>query len=198
MLHRLVEWIKPFAASLGGPGLFLVAFLDSSFLSFPEVPDLLLVWLVTRHPERWPYYASMTTAGSVLGCFALYYVARKGGERVVRRFSKGATERALNAIRRYGVLAVIVPAILPPPAPFKVFVVLAGASAIPAASFGIALVIGRSFRYVAEALFAYYYGARAMAYINENMARLSLWVALAVAGAGAAYIIWRTGRRQKA
>ena len=52
MLHRLVESIQPYAASLGGPGLVLIAFLDSSFLTFPEVPDFLLAWLVVQHPVR--------------------------------------------------------------------------------------------------------------------------------------------------
>lgn len=195
MLQRFVEFIQPFAASLGGPGLLLIAFLDSSFLTFPEVPDLLLILLVIRHPERWLYYAGMTTIGSVLGCLAIYLVARRGGEAMFRRrFRAGAVDRALRAIRRYGVLAVIVPAILPPPAPFKIFVLLAGVSGIPVGSFVTALVLGRGFRYVVEALLAYRYGAHAVQYISENLGPLSVWAALAVAAVGALIVIWR--RRQ--
>src|SRR5688572_27359496 len=115
MLRRIVEFIQPLALSLGGPGLLLIAFLDSSFLSFPEVPDLLLVLLVVEHPQWWMYYALVATAGSVAGCFTLYSVFRKGGEAMLRRrFSPERVERSLGIIRRHGLLAVVVPAILPP------------------------------------------------------------------------------------
>lgn len=192
MLHRLVELIQPFAASLGGPGLVLIAFLDSSFLSFPEVPDFLIVWLVVRHPARWLYYASMTTIGSVVGCYVLYLVARKGGEAMFRRrFHEGTFQRGLRTIRRYGVLAVIIPSILPPPAPFKIFVILAGVSGISPGRFLVATILGRGFRYTVEALLAYRYGEQAMRFINQNVAQISIWTAVAIAVAGIAIIVWR-------
>ena len=195
MLHRFVEFVQPLAASLGGPGLALIAFLDSSFLSFPEVPDLLLVWLVTQHPARWPYYVSMTTVGSVIGCYAIYIVARRGGEAMMRRrFRAGTLDRGLRAIRRYGLLAVFVPSLLPPPAPFKIFVILAGISGIPAGPFGVAIVLGRGLRYLAEALLAYRYGEQAMRYINENLAPLSLWTAATVLVIGVGFLVWRHRR----
>ena len=195
MLYRFVEFIQPFAASLGGPGLLLIAFLDSSFLAFPEVPDLLMVWLVSRHPARWPYYALMTTIGSVLGCLAIYAVARKGSRVMIRRFPAGATERALRAIRRYGVLAIIIPSMLPPPAPFKIFVILAGVSGIPTGAFVAAIVFGRGIRYLVEALLAYRYGPQAISYVTENVGQLSIWMAVTLAAAGIAIVIWR--RRKK-
>ena len=192
MWHRLAEIIEPLAASYGGPGLLILAFLDSSFLSFPEVPDFLIVWLVTQHPARWLYYASMTSIGSVLGCYVLYAVSRKGGEAVLRRRFRASTlERNLELIRRYGLLAVVVPSILPPPAPFKIFVILAGLSGIGPGSFTAAVIIGRSFRYGIEALLAVWYGEAAMRFINENLARLSIWVAVTVAILGVSYVLWR-------
>jgi membrane protein YqaA with SNARE-associated domain len=197
MLRRIVEFIQPIALSLGGPGLLLIAVLDSSFLSFPEVPDLLLVLLVVEHPDRWIYYALMATTGSVAGCLALYTVFRKGGEAMLRRrFKPERIERAFGLIRRYGMFAVVVPAILPPPAPFKIFVILAGASGIPVRKFLAAVVIGRGFRYTSEAFLAYYYGEAAIAYISENLRPLSLWIAGGVGVLGMAYIIWRQ-RSQK-
>jgi membrane protein YqaA with SNARE-associated domain len=197
MLRRLVDFIQPIAAGLGGPGLLLIAFLDSSFLTFPEVPDFLLVWFVVRHPSRWIYYAAMATVGSVAGCYALYAVFRKGGEALLkRRFRPERWERYLGVIRRYGLFAVVVPAILPPPAPFKIFVILAGVSAIPTHRFLIAVTIGRGMRYVAEALLAYHFGSAAMQYISENLAPISFWTAVVVASLGAAYIVIRQ-RTQK-
>jgi membrane protein YqaA with SNARE-associated domain len=191
MLRRVVEVVQGFAASLGGPGLFLIALLDSSFLTFPEVPDLLLVWLVVQHPERWVYYTALATAGSVLGCYAIYLTARKGGEAMLRRFPARTAERALAAIRRYGILAVIVPAILPPPLPFKIFVVLAGVSSIPVRAFVIAVIFGRGFRYTVEALLAYRYGESAIQYASQNVGRLSIWMAITVTIVGVAIMLWR-------
>src|SRR5918999_5506669 len=110
MMHRIVSWVQGFALSLGGPGLFLLAFLDSSFLSFPEVCDLLIVWLTVRHKERMLFYALMCTLGSVAGCFALYSLGRRGGEAFLKkRFKQGHVERAIAGFRRYGLLAVAVP-----------------------------------------------------------------------------------------
>lgn len=192
MLRRLVEFIQPIALSFGGPGLLLVAVLDSSFIPLPEVPDLLLVWFVVHHPARWLYYAAMATAGSLVGCYILYSVFRKGGEAMLRRRMRPEkAERALGLIRKYGLLAVLVPAILPPPAPFKIFVILAGASGIPVRRFLAAVLIGRGFRYGTEAYLAYRYGESAVQYIGENLGPLSLRVALVVAVLGAAYVVWR-------
>ena len=115
---------------LGGPGLLLIGFLDSSFLSLPEVNDLLVIFMVTQHKHLLLYYSLMATIGSVLGCLALYFVARKGGEAFLRkRFKASHVERGLNLLQKYGLLVVIVPALLPPPAPFKIFVLLAGVAA---------------------------------------------------------------------
>src|ERR1700752_2641844 len=115
-----VAWIKDFAMTLGGPGLFLIAFLDSSFLSFPEVNDLLIIWLTTQHEERMLYYALMKTLVSISGCLGLYFVARKGAEAFLKKpFTPHYLERTMPAFRRDGLLALRVPSILPPPMPCK-------------------------------------------------------------------------------
>src|ERR671915_853735 len=109
-MARITGWIEAFAISIGGPGLFIIAFLDSSFLSFPEINDLLIVITVVKHPERMVFYAAMATLGSIAGCLALYFVGRKGGDALLRkRFSGGNVERAASLMRRYGALGLIVP-----------------------------------------------------------------------------------------
>ena len=131
-MARIIAWIETVALGIGAPGLFIIAFLDSSFLSFPEVNDLLIVMLVINNPERMVLYATIATLGSVAGCLALYYVGRKGGEALIeKRFKGGMVERAAALMRRYGALALIVPALLPPPAPFKIFVLMGGVANIP-------------------------------------------------------------------
>ena len=194
--HNLTNTIGPFAAQLGAPGLALVAFFDSSFLSLPEVADALLVLAVVHNPIMWPYYAAATTAGSVAGCYALYAVARKGGEAFLRRRMKGHhIDRALRTFQRFGLLAIIVPSILPPPMPFKVFVLLSGIANIRTSSFLAAVTIGRAFRYGGEAWLAYEYGDEAGTYIRNNLPTISVWTAVIVALGGVAYILWRRRRR---
>src|SRR5258708_20773073 len=130
-MKRLLTAIQGFALAWGGPGLFLIGFLDSSFLSFPEVNDLLIIWMVTQHKDRFVYYTIMATAGSVLGCVTLYYVARTGGQAFLpRRFHARHVERGLRLFQTYGLLLVLFPAPLPPPAPFKIFALLAGRPAL--------------------------------------------------------------------
>src|SRR3990170_3414076 len=126
-MSRIAAWFEAFALTIGGPGLFVIAFLDSSFLSLPQINDLLVIGMVIQHPERMPLYVLMATSGSVAGCLVMYWLGRKGGDAFLRkRFHPRHLDRATRLFERYGFLAVIVPALLPPPAPFKLFVILAG------------------------------------------------------------------------
>jgi len=182
-MGRFVDRVQAFALALGGPGLFVVAFLDSSFLSLPEINDLLLIFMVTQHKSRMAYYATCATLGSIAGCLVLYYVGRKGDQWVSRRFSAARVERALAAFQRYGVMAVLIPSLLPPPAPFKVFVLLAGIADISVGRFVAAIAIGRGIRYFGEGLLAVWYGDQAMAFVRDNGKIVALvLVALLVVG----------------
>lgn len=191
-MARITAWLETFALSIGGPGLFIIAFLDSSFLSFPEINDLLIVLMVIRHPERMIYYASMATLGSIAGCLALYFVGRKGGQALVRkRFSGGNIEWGMNIMRKYGGMALLVPALLPPPAPFKIFVLLAGVASIPLRTFVIAIAVGRGVRYFGEGILAVLWGEQAMAFIHENGRTVAIAFGVAALIGGVAYMIWK-------
>jgi membrane protein YqaA with SNARE-associated domain len=191
-VHTFITWIQGFAETLGAPGLFVIGFLDSSFLSLPQINDLLLVLSVTRAPHLMLLYVAMSTLGSIAGCVVMYFVGRKGGEALMRKRFKGRhTERALALFDRYGVLAVTVPALLPPPAPFKLFVILAGVARISLTKFIIAVTIGRGVRYLAEGLLAVWYGERALEFIRQHGREVSLWFGLAVLGLGILYVVWR-------
>lgn len=189
---RIVTWVHAFALGIGGPGLFLVAFLDSSFLSLPEINDLLVVMLVIEHEARMPYYALMATLGSLSGCLLLYGLGRTGGEALVRRrFSGPRTARALALSRRYGVLAIAVPAVLPPPAPFKIFVLLAGVAAVPVWRFAVTIALARGFRYFLVGVLAVRYGDDAVAFVEENGRAVALVLLGLLAAGGLAWIAWR-------
>jgi membrane protein YqaA with SNARE-associated domain len=193
-MSRIIQWVQSVAAGLGGPGIFFVAFLDSSFLSLPQVNDLLIVAAVAKSPALMIYYATMATLGSVAGCFIVYMLGRKGGEAFLRRRFHGPTlDRATALFERWGLLAVLVPALLPPPAPFKVFVLLAGVMRVRPFSFLAAVVIGRGVRYFGEGILAAYYGEDAIRFINENTRVVILTlVALVVAGV----IVYAVRRRR--
>ncbi len=195
MIRKFGAWIEGFALTLGAPGLFLVSFLDSSFISLPEVTDLLLVWMVAQHPYRVVLYASMATLGSIAGCYVIYVIARKGGEAFVRRrFHERHVDRSLDLFQRYGIWALIVPAVLPPPAPFKVFVLMAGVAGMSSARFISAVAIGRGARYFIEAVLALWYGRAAIAFLNENLKPVA-WGIMGLMGVGALYWLWRVRRR---
>lgn len=195
-MSRLVNWVEGFASSLGGGGLFVIAFLDSSFLSLPEINDALVVLMVTRNKTLMPYYAGMATLGSISGCLVLYVLGRRGGEAVLRkRFSGPRVEQGLALFRRFGVLAIVVPALLPPPAPFKLFVLLSGVARVPVVKFGSAVAVGRGVRYFGEGILAVRYGDQAMAFLRANGPLVSLVVAwCALAGVGG-YIVLHYRRR---
>jgi membrane protein YqaA with SNARE-associated domain len=194
-MSEFVSRIRTLALALGGPGLFVVAFLDSSFLPLPGITDVLLVVAVTRRPAAMLWYVVLTVAGSVAGCLALHYLGRKGGEALVRRrFTGEKIERAMAALQRNGVMAVLVPCLLPPPAPFKIFILLAGVAGISAVRLAIAIAIGRGVRYLALGFLAVEYGETAMTYAREHGTAVSLGAVGVLAAGFAAYLVWSRSR----
>jgi membrane protein YqaA with SNARE-associated domain len=190
-MSKFVQWIQALALAWGAPGILLVAFLDSSILSLPEIADLLVIFMVTRRPALFLLYVSCATVGSLAGCLALYYIGVKGGEAVMRRrFSGDRIDRTLAAFRRHGVMAVLVPAILPPPAPFKIFVLMAGVAEISVGRFATAILIGRGARYFIEGLLALWYGERAMTFMREHGGAAALAAVVVLALGFAIYLYW--------
>lgn len=176
-MTSFISWIYTFALGLGGPGLFVIALLDSSFISLPQINDLLVVLMVTSNKPLMPYYALMATLGSVVGCFVIYYLAEKGGEAFLRkRVHASRVDRTLALYKRHGVLALMVPALLPPPAPFKLFVLMAGVAEVPPWKFVGAIAAARGARYLALGFLAVRYGDAAL----ELMRTRGRDVALAV------------------
>jgi membrane protein YqaA with SNARE-associated domain len=158
---HLPVWLQAIVASAGGLGLFLIAFLDSSVLTFPVINDLLLIDLSIRNPARMPYYAAMATIGSVAGCLLLYYIARKGGEAMFHKHAGPRAQRIREWIKRNGFVSILVTALLPPPNPFKVFVIAAGAFEMPVQMFVLGLLAARAIRFFGEGFLAIRYGNQA-------------------------------------
>ena len=165
---KLPVWLTNLVGSLGPLGIFTVAFLDSSILSFPVINDLLVIHLSIRNPQLMPVYALMAVLGSLAGSILLYFLAKKGGEAYFQKHAGGRGERIRQWLDRNSFLAVAIPSILPPPMPFKAFVIAAGVFQIRKRVFVAALCVGRGVRYFAEGILAVKYGEDATRYLLEH------------------------------
>jgi membrane protein YqaA with SNARE-associated domain/outer membrane lipoprotein-sorting protein len=170
----------------------LIAIGDSSFLSLPEVNDAALMALSINHPYRMWEYAAATVIGSVIGCTLLYTVGRKGGEAMLhKRFASEKVARVRGWYQKYGMLAVIVPSLLPPPLPFKIFVLSAGAFELPWSRFMLAVAIGRSIRYFSEGILAVWYGKQAIEIVANNFPIVGVVLAALIVTATVVYVLVR-------
>jgi membrane protein YqaA with SNARE-associated domain len=178
-LTRVSEYLITF----GAVGLFAVALLDSTFVPLPSSADALMLLLTTAHPRWMVLYAFMATAGSALGCWILYLISRRAGARALRRFSEAKQKRVKELIERYDMAAVLVATLLPPPFPFKLFVITAGVFRFSLVRFMIAIVAGRAFRFLLEGYLAIRFGDEA----KQILARYYPWIGL---GLAFAVLIW--------
>jgi membrane protein YqaA with SNARE-associated domain len=152
-LHPVTKWLtrlSEYLITFGSFGLFAVALLDSTFVPLPSSADALMLLLTTTYPSWMLLYAFMATSGSAIGCWILYLVSRRAGARALNRFSEKKRARVKNLIERYDMMAVLVATLLPPPFPFKLFVVTAGVFRFSLVRFMIAIIAGRAFRFLLE------------------------------------------------
>jgi membrane protein YqaA with SNARE-associated domain len=196
-VRSFIAWLYTFAIGLGGPGLLAVALLDSSFVPLPQINDVLVVLMVTQDKAWMPYYAAMATLGSILGCYVIYYLAARGGEAfLTRRVKRRAhLDRALALYQKHGMLALIVPALLPPPAPFKLFVLAAGVANVRPLQFVVAVALARGARYLALGLLAIYYGDAALELMRTRGRDVALIVVAVIVGS---VVLWWAVQRWQA
>ncbi|HEV8429454.1 MAG TPA: VTT domain-containing protein [Pyrinomonadaceae bacterium] len=164
VLHPVTKWLtrlSEYLITYGAFGLFAVALLDSTFVPLPSSADALMLLLSTTNPSWMLLYAFMATSGSALGCWILYLISRRAGTRALKRFSEARQQRVKNWIERYDAFAVLIATLLPPPFPFKLFVVTAGVFRFSLTRFMLAIIVGRAFRFLLEGYFAVRYGAQA-------------------------------------
>jgi len=177
--------IAAFAGSLGAPGLFLISFLDSSFIPFPIINDGLLISFSIHNHARMPLYALLASLGSVLGCVLLYFIARKGGEAYFHRKAGGRAHVIRKWVERNGFGGMLAAALLPPPTPFKFFVLAAGVFEIPLFSFTSAITLARLIRYFGVGFLAVRYGDNAKPFISQHWLAISIgFVIFAIASYG--------------
>jgi membrane protein YqaA with SNARE-associated domain len=172
-LAAVARWLEVNVISLpiyfAAPAMIVIGTLDSSLLSLPEINDYLVVGRCFKYPHAAFYFPLFAATGSVIGCNILYTIIRRGGQAVLRkRFPLQSIKRVERAYERFGFLAIGIPAILPPPLPFKIFVATAGALEYPRWKFLLTVMIARSFRYYVEGILAVYYGRRVLVFMKDN------------------------------
>jgi membrane protein YqaA with SNARE-associated domain len=172
-LTAIAEWLEQYVISVpiyyAAPAMVLIGALDSSLLSLPEINDYLVVGRCYKYPSAVFYFPLFAATGSVLGCWLLYTIMRRGGQALLRkRFKPERIEKVERAYARFGVLAIAIPAILPPPLPFKIFVATAGTLEYPKWKFLLTVMIARSFRYYVEGILAVFYGKRVLLFMKDN------------------------------
>ena len=173
---QIKSWLKLTLPALGGVGLLLSAFIDSSFVPLPLVTDLLLMELSSRHPLRMPYYAAMAAVGSLAGCIWIYWIARKGGQAYYRKTQGHPPGRIRKYIQEYPMASVFLPAVAPFPVPFKPFVIAQGVFQVPFFTFVIGTLLGRGALFFVEAFLGARYGLAAKQFLVEQK-----WASIALA-----------------
>lgn len=163
MFDRIQGWFIHIADQVVGmpiylaaPMMVLVAIADSSLLSLPEVNDIITVMRVAHNPNEVFYFPLLPAIGSVIGCLLLYRIARQGRNFITKRFQPKQLEQVERLYRRWGLLALAIPAMLPPPLPFKIFVATAGALGYPLKRFMATIMIARMVRYYVWGIAAYF------------------------------------------
>lgn len=189
-LAELAHWLHDFITEVpiyvAGPAMILIGTLDSSLLSLPEINDYLVVARCFSDPKSVFYFPLFAATGSVLGCLLLYTIMRRGGQAVMRRrFSAENIARVERAYARFGFLALAIPALLPPPMPFKIFVATAGALEYPRWRFVLTIMIARSVRYFVEGALAVFYGEQVLRVMRANgLMIISIAAGLVLVGVG--------------
>jgi membrane protein YqaA with SNARE-associated domain len=199
----VVQWLEQFVIGVpiyvAGPAMTVIGALDSSLLSLPEINDYLVVMRCTNAPYEVFYFPLFAAAGSVVGCLLLYTIIRRGGQYVLRRrFRAQDLERVERTYARFGFLALALPALLPPPMPFKIFVATAGALEYPRWRFVLTIMVARSLRYYIEGTLAVFYGRTVIDFIKQyGFPILAVVISACVVGL-TVYLILQRGRRRRA
>ena len=187
-LAGVAKWLHDFIVGVpiyvAGPAMLVIGALDSSLLSLPEINDYLVVARCFSDPKAVFYFPLFAAAGSVIGCNVLYVIMRRGGQAVMRRrFSPASIAKVEAAYARFGFLALAVPALLPPPMPFKIFVATAGALEYPRWRFMVTIMLARSLRYFVEGALAVFYGERVIDFLRQKgLVILSVAAGLVILG----------------
>jgi membrane protein YqaA with SNARE-associated domain len=166
---QLFEKISQALLAYGWAGVFVIALLDSAFVPMPSGPDLLLILGVSLNGSTSAVvsYVIAATIGSTIGCTLLYLMARRAGQIALKPVSLERREYIQGMLGRYDALAIVVASLMPPPFPFKAFILSAGVFKFKLGRMIVALLFGRTIRYLILALLALYFGESTIGMIKK-------------------------------
>jgi membrane protein YqaA with SNARE-associated domain len=197
-LPTAVRSVRHWLFQLGGLGLIPLGLLDNSPIPLPGIMDVATIVLSARQEQLWFYYALMATAGSVIGGFVSYRLARKGGkEALEHRFSRRKVDKVCKIFERWGFGAIAIPALLPPPVPMVPFLFAAGVMQYPVKKFLAALILGRLFRYMIMAYLAARYGRQILGFIVGHGHPVTVAIVLVLMATAAVVFYFSRGSRAK-
>jgi membrane protein YqaA with SNARE-associated domain len=193
ILTRYTAFLWAVLKPLGAWGVFAIAGLDAAALGLPM--DVIVAGYVYQDRSRFLLYVFMASAGSALGSIVLYVVGYTGGEALLRkRMSPERFEKIQNAFARHPFWSLMFPAILPPPTPFKLFVLAAAVSEMQFGSFLLAIFSGRFVRFLILSVLTMKFGPQVVQ-LTASLVREHLpWV---LAAAGVALAVWLLVWRRK-
>jgi membrane protein YqaA with SNARE-associated domain len=194
ILAKYTAFIWSILKPLGSWGVFGVAFLDSAAYGIPLDP-VVASYIYVRPAGIW-LFAFMAAAGSALGSLVPYGIGRAGGELLLlKRIDRHKLERMRNRFESQEFWAMAIPSMLPPPTPFKLFVLCAGVFEMRVALFLIAVFVGRFARFLLLGFLTIQYGPQI---VGLTMRVLREHIVLVLTALGAlALVIWLTVRSRK-
>lgn len=194
LLHSYSEWIKAVLAPLGPWGMLAFAAVDGSFLGMPL--DAIFVGYVYHDRSRFLLYVVLGALGSVLGSAVIYAIGYAGGEVLLRkRLSPQRFEKIHASFDKHEFWALMLPSMLPPPTPFKVFVLAAAAFEMRFTHFVLAIFAGRFVRFLIEALLTLTFGPGIVSLVGGLFRHHFKWVAaFIVLAALVSFAYWRRKR----
>jgi len=187
---------------LGALGLFFVAVVDSSPipLSLPGSTDLLLLWLVAYGGDPW-LLAALAIAGSLVGGYSTWHLGRRGGEAALRHYVPARLlGRVVRWVERHRILAVFLPALLPPPIPLLPFALASGALGVSRRRFLLVYGSARTLRYSLIAWLGVVYGRHAIRMWSGTFQKWSIPLIIVFVGlliSGTCFGIWKVSGLRK-
>jgi len=173
---------------LGIWGVFLAGLLDSAFIGLPV--DVVVATYVYNDKMRFLLYVLMASAGSTLGSLVVYWIGLKGGAVLLRkRMSPERLQKIEASFARHQFLALMVPAMLPPPTPFKLFELAAAAFEMPIGKFLLAIFTGRCIRFLTVGILTIKLGPQFVHWSGAFFQR-HFWRVVLVLAVGLAIWLW--------
>lgn len=171
VLNISMNWTQKTLQPLGAPGLFILAFIESSF--FPIPPDILLIFLSLAEPSKALFYAFICTAGSVLGGLFGYLIGYVGEKAILERFfDHKKIERIHNLYNKYEGWAVFIAGLTP--IPYKLATISGGVFYINIKKFIIASVLSRGLRYFTISILIMIYGQKILDLLRNYFDMISI------------------------